>query len=50
MKCKVLYCPQIQPNAATLTAQHFAVQMDNDPIHTVKATRGFLNAMAESVT
>ena len=33
---------QTQTKAIKLTGQHFTVQMDNDPKHTMKATQEFL--------
>ena len=53
---RAILSAQIQPNASKLIGRRFAVQMDNDPKHTAKATQYFFlgkevecSAMAKSI-
>ena len=40
--CKTVLSTHIQPNTTKPMGRHLAVQMDNDPEHTAKATQDFL--------
>ena len=45
LKCfRAILSAHIQPNASELIGRRFTVQMDNDPKHTVKATKEFFKA------
>ena len=41
---RAILSAHIQPNASELIGRRFTVQMDNDPKHTVKATKEFFKA------
>uniref|UniRef100_A0A8C5QBF4 Transposase n=1 Tax=Leptobrachium leishanense TaxID=445787 RepID=A0A8C5QBF4_9ANUR len=46
---RAILSAHIQPNAAELIGRRFTVQMDNDPKHTAKATKGFLKGQKWNV-
>ena len=39
---------EIKPNASKLIGQYFFMQQDNDPKHTVRATKGFLMTLKDA--